>query len=154
MPAARVALQIMKRINAIYREETDLLAEIKTLIQAHCPALLDQHGCGTVTATIIIGHTAAAKRLPTDACFARHAGVAPIRPALGTPNATDCTGDGRQLNRALHIIAFSGARATPPPMPTWPANTPNAKPKPKRSAASNAQSPATSGTCSTQTVEN
>jgi hypothetical protein len=56
------------------RDEGELLPEIKMLIEAHCPELLAEHGCGTATAAIIIGHTAAAKRFPTDACFTRHAG--------------------------------------------------------------------------------
>ena len=36
-----------------------------------------------MTAAIIIGHTAGAKRFPTDACFARHAGIAPIPASSG-----------------------------------------------------------------------
>ena len=39
-PQARVAKAILKRINEIYREEGDLLAEINGLIQAQCPQLL------------------------------------------------------------------------------------------------------------------
>jgi transposase len=76
-PQLRVAKAILKRVCENYREENELLAELNTLIEVHCPQLLDQHGCGTVTAAIIIGHTAGAKRFPTDACFARHAGTAP-----------------------------------------------------------------------------
>ena len=113
-PQARVAKAILKRINEIYREEGELLAEIKTLIDAHCPALLAEHGCGTVTAAIIIGHTAGAKRFPTDACFARHAGVAPIPASSGnTQRHRLHRGGDRQLNRAIHIIAFSRARTDP-----------------------------------------
>ena len=36
------------------------------------PQLLAEHGCGTITAAILIGHTAGAERFPTDATFARH----------------------------------------------------------------------------------
>ncbi len=113
-PQARVAKLIHKRICDIYREETELLAELKTLIEAHCPQLLEEHGCGTVTAAIIIGHTAGAKRSPTDACFARHAGTAPIPASSGNtkPHRLHRGGD-RQLNRALHIIALSRARTDP-----------------------------------------
>jgi transposase len=113
-PRVRVAKAIMKRINEIYREEGELLAEIKVLIEAHCPALLDEHGCGPVTAAIIIGHTAGAKRFPTDACFARHAGTAPIPASSGnTKRHRLHRGGDRQLNRALHIIALSKARTDP-----------------------------------------
>jgi transposase len=106
--------QPLKRINEIYREESDLLAELKVLIEAHCPVLLAEHGCRTVTAAIIIGHTAGAKRFPTDARFARHAGVAPIPASSGnTQRHRLQRGGDRQLNRAIHIIAFSRGRTDP-----------------------------------------
>ncbi len=86
----------------------------KTLIEAHCPQLLAEHGCGPVTAAIIIGHTAGAKRFPTDACFARHAGTAPIPASSGnTQRHRLHRGGDRQLNRAIHIIALSRARTDP-----------------------------------------
>ncbi|HEY6396980.1 MAG TPA: IS110 family transposase [Solirubrobacteraceae bacterium] len=113
-PQARVAKLIHKRICDIYREDTGLLAELKLLIEAHCPQLLDERGCGTVTAAIIIGHTAGAKRFPTDARFARHAGTAPIPASSGnTKRHRLHRGGDRQLNRALHIIALSKARTDP-----------------------------------------
>ena len=150
-PQLRVARAILKRICENYREENELLAELTALIQAHCPQLLEERGCGTVTAAIIIGHTAGAKRFPTDACFARHAGTAPIPASSGnTQRHRLHRGGDRQLNHALHIIALSRARtATPLPAPTSTADTPKARPRKKRSAASNATSPATSGGCST-----
>ena len=110
----RVAKAILKRICEIYREDAALLAEIKTLIEAHSPQLLAERGCGPVTAAIIIGHTAGAKRFPTDACFARHAGTAPIPASSGnTKRHRLHRGGNRQLNRALHIIALSRARTDP-----------------------------------------
>ena len=113
-PQVRVAKAILKRICEIYREEGELLAELKALIEAHCPQLLAERGCGTVTAAIIIGHTAGAKRFPTDACFARHAGTAPIPASSGnTKRHRLHRGGDRQLNRALHIIALSRARTDP-----------------------------------------
>ena len=67
-----------------------------------------------MTAAIIIGHTAGAKRFPTDAHFARHAGVAPIPASSGnTQRHRLHRGGDRQLNRALHIISFSRARTDP-----------------------------------------
>jgi transposase len=110
----RVAKATHKRICDIYREEGELLAELNALIEAHCPQLLDEHGCGTVTAAIIIGHTAGAQRFPSDACFARHAGTAPIPASSGnTQRHRLHRGGDRQLNRALHIIALSRARTDP-----------------------------------------
>ena len=73
-----------------------------------------EHGCGPVTAAIIIGHTAGAQRFPTDACFARHAGTAPIPASSGnTQRHRLHRGGDRQLNRAIHIIALSRARTDP-----------------------------------------
>ncbi len=113
-PQLRVAKAMLKRICEIYREETTLLAEIKTLIEAHSPQLLTERGCGPVTAAIIIGHTAGAKRFPTDACFARHTGTAPIPASSGNIKRHRLhRGGDRQLNRALHIIALSRARTDP-----------------------------------------
>ncbi len=113
-PQLRVAKAILKRICEIYREDGELLAELTALIEAHCPQLLAEHGCGTVTAAIIIGHTAGAKRFPTDACFARHAGTAPIPASSGnTKRHRLHRGGNRQLNRAIHIIALSRARTDP-----------------------------------------
>jgi transposase len=113
-PQLRVAKALVARIGQITREERDLLAELKALIQSHCPALLDQPGCGTVTAAIIIGHTAGAERFRTEACFARHAGTAPIPASSGnTQRYRLHRGGDRQLNRAIHIIALSQAAWDP-----------------------------------------
>jgi transposase len=113
-PRLRVAKQLLKRITEIGREERDLFAELTGLVDAHAPQLLEQPGCGTVTAAIIVGHTAGAQRFPTDGHFARHAGTAPIPASSGnTQRHRLQRGGDRQLNRALHIIALSRARTDP-----------------------------------------
>jgi transposase len=113
-PQLRVAKALVARIGQITREERDLLSELTTLIEAHSPALLAQPGCGTVTAAIIIGHTAGAQRFRTEACFARHAGTAPIPASSGnTKRYRLHRGGDRQLNRAIHIIALSQANWDP-----------------------------------------
>ena len=111
-PQLRVAKTTLKRICEICQEEQALLAELKTLIEAHCPQLLDERGCGPVTAAIIIGHTAGAKRFPTDACFARHAGTAPIPASSATPT-TPAPPRGDRQPPPIHIIALSRARTDP-----------------------------------------
>jgi transposase len=113
-PQLRIAKATLKRIREICGEEQELLAEMEALIKTHCPALLNERGCGPVTAAIIIGHTAGAKRFSSDAKFARHAGTAPIPASSGNtqPHRLHRGGD-RQLNRALHIIALSKARTDP-----------------------------------------
>jgi transposase len=113
-PQLRVAKAMLKRISEICREERELHAELTRLTTTHSPQLLAERGCGTVTAAILIGHTAGAERFRTDACFARHAGTAPIPASSGTTIRHRLhRGGDRQLNRALHVIALSRARTDP-----------------------------------------
>jgi transposase len=109
-----VARLLLRRITEIGREERQLLAELTSLIDAHAPQLAAQPGCGTVTAAIIVGHTAGAQRFPSDGHFARHAGTAPIPASSGkTQRHRLHRGGDRQLNRAIHIIALTRARTDP-----------------------------------------
>jgi transposase len=111
---ARVAKALLARISQISRQEIALETELTTLVAAHSPQLLRQHGCGTITAAILVGHTAGAANFPTDASFARHTGTAPIPASSGnTTRHRLHRGGDRQLNRALHIIALSRARTDP-----------------------------------------
>jgi transposase len=113
-PRLQISKRLLKRIAEIGREERELLAQLTVLIDEHAPQLLAQPGCGTVTAAIIIGHTAGAQRFPTDGHFARHAGTAPIPASSGnTQRHRLHRGGDRQLNRAIHIIALSRARTDP-----------------------------------------
>lgn len=113
-PQLRVARLLLRRISEIVREERELFAELTGLIDAHCPQLLAQHGCGPVAAAIIIGHTAGAQRFPTDGHFARHAGTAPVPASSGKVQRHRLhRGGDRQLNRAIHIIALSRAKTDP-----------------------------------------
>jgi transposase len=149
-PRLRVSKALLRRITEIGREERDLLSELAGLIDAHAPQLIAQPGCGTVTAAIIIGHTAGAQRFPTDGHFARHAGTAPVPASSGKVQR-------QRLHRA--VTASSTARSTssrspepeliPQPAPICSANKPKARPSSKRSAASNTTSPGASGGCST-----
>jgi transposase len=106
-PELRVAKAQLRRINAIEKEQRELFAELTALIQAHAPQLLEQRSIGTVTAAVIIGRTAGAQRFRSEACFARHAGTAPIPANSGkTIRYRLHRGGDRQLNRAIHIIAL------------------------------------------------
>jgi len=110
----RVARQQIAQIRSLNREIEALACELAELVKAQRPKLLAEHGCGPVTAAIIIGHTAGAQRFRTDACFARHAGTAPIPASSGnTQRHRLHRGGNRQLNRAIHIIALSRARTDP-----------------------------------------
>jgi transposase len=106
-PELRVAKAQLRRVNAITKEQKELLSELTALIKAHAPQLLEQRSIGTVTAAVIIGRTAGAQRFRSEACFARHTGTAPIPASSGkTTRHRLHRGGDRQLNRAIHIIAL------------------------------------------------
>ena len=117
MPAGarvRVAREQVAQIRRLTRQANELERELFALVKAHCPQLLDEIGCGALTAAILIGRTAGAQRYRSDACFARHAGTAPIKCSSGQrdQHRLDRGGD-RQLNHALHIIAITRASHDP-----------------------------------------
>jgi transposase len=111
---ARVALKLVASIRAISREANAIERELRLLIIGYRPALLAEQGLGVLTAATLIGRTAGAERFPTDAQFARHAGVAPIPVSSGRKDRHRLhRGGDRQLNRALHVIAITRARIDP-----------------------------------------
>lgn len=96
------------------RQADALERELHSLVKAYRPELLAEQGCGTLTAATLIGRTAGAERFPTDAHFARQAGVAPIPVSSGRKDRHRLhRGGDRQLNRALHVIAITRARLDP-----------------------------------------
>src|SRR5450759_895207 len=110
----RVALELVASIRSLTRHATGLERDLLLLITAYRPALLAERGLGVMTAATLIGHTAGAERFPTDAHFARHAGVAPIPVSSGRNDRHRLhRGGNRQLNRALHTIAVTRARIDP-----------------------------------------
>jgi transposase len=110
----RVALELVASIRSISRQADALERELSALIGAYRPALLAEQGLGVLTAARLIGRTAGAERFPTDAHFARHAGVAPIPVSSGRKDRHRLhRGGDRQLNRALHVIAITRARIDP-----------------------------------------
>lgn len=110
----RVSRQQAKRIEALTREAESLKRELRDLIRLHRPNLLEETGCGPLTAAILIGQTAGAERFASDAHFARMAGVAPIPFSSGRQDRHRLDrGGNRQLNRALHIIAITRGRLDP-----------------------------------------
>ena len=113
-PPLRVAKALLRRINEISREERELFSELTELLKAHAPQLLERRSIGPVTAAVIIGRTAGARRFRSEACFARHAGTAPIPASSGkTVRYRLHRGGDRQLNRAIHIIALGRAAWDP-----------------------------------------
>jgi transposase len=110
----RVALELVTSIRSLSRQADALQRELLTLIKVYRPELLAESGCGTLTAATLIARTAGAERFPTDAHFARQAGVAPIPVSSGRRDRHRLhRGGDRQLNRALHVIAITRARIDP-----------------------------------------
>jgi transposase len=110
----RVAREELAHIRALTRQAKELERELLGLISAYRPRLLQEQGCGTLTAALLIGRTAGAERFRSDACFGRQSGTAPIPCSSGqrTQHRLDRGGD-RQLNRALHTIAITRAHHDP-----------------------------------------
>jgi transposase len=111
---ARVALELVASIRVISRQANEIERELRSLIMAYRPGLLAEQGLGVLTAATLIARTAGAERFPTDAHFARQAGVAPIPVSSGRKDRHRLhRGGDRQLNRALHVIAITRARIDP-----------------------------------------
>jgi transposase len=110
----RVAREQVAQIRRLTRQANTLQSELRAMIKTHRPQLLAETGCGPLTAAILIGRTAGAERYRSEACFARHAGTAPIKCSSGQrdQHRLDRGGD-RQLNHALHIIAITRAQHDP-----------------------------------------
>jgi transposase len=110
----RVAREQLAQIRRLIRQADELERELAELIGAYRPKLLAERGCGALTAALLIGRTAGAKRFRSDACFARQGGTAPIKCSSGQrdQHRLDRGGD-RQLNRALHTIAVTRANHDP-----------------------------------------
>lgn len=107
----QIARELLLEIRRRTRRVNELQREIGTLVKGQAPELLELEGCGTLTAAKLIAETAGAKRLASDAKFARLAGVAPIPASSGNRSRYRLDrGGNRQLNCALHRIAVTQGR--------------------------------------------
>lgn len=108
---ARLAAELVADIRERTTRIRTLEREITTLTRRAAPQLLALPGCGALTAAKIVGETARPGRFRSEACFAMHAGVAPIPASSGrTDRHRLARGGNRQLNAALHRIAITQAR--------------------------------------------
>lgn len=108
---ARLAGELLADIRESTRRIQALEREIAGRVRQHAPALLELPGCGALTAAKIVGESARPGRFRSEACFAMHAGVAPIPASSGRTNRHRLArGGNRQLNAALHRIAVTQAR--------------------------------------------
>jgi transposase len=111
MPAGtvrRIALELVEDIRGLTARINALERELDALVRQQAPQLLELPGCGVLTAAKIVGETANPTRFRSEACFAMHAGVAPIPASSGRTNRHRLArGGNRQLNTALHRIAVT-----------------------------------------------
>lgn len=104
----RIALELLVDIRALTVRINALERELRELVRQQAPEL---PGCGVLTAAKIVGETANPSRFRSEACFAMHAGVAPIPASSGRTNRhRPARGGNRQLNCALHRIAVTQVR--------------------------------------------
>ena len=111
---ARVARDLVRQIRERTRCVRELERELEPLVAAYAPQLLEERGCGILTAAKLIGEIAGAERFGTDAKLARSAGIAPIPASSGSAQRfrLDRAGN-RQLNLAVHRLAVNKGRLCP-----------------------------------------
>lgn len=111
----RVSRELVRAIRDRTKRAAGLEREIAAMVEDQAPQLLELEGCGSLTAAKLLAETAGAKRLASDAKFARLAGVAPIPASSGkrVRHRLDRNGN-RQLNCALHRIAVTQGRVHAP----------------------------------------
>ncbi|MGZ6639122.1 MAG: IS110 family RNA-guided transposase [Solirubrobacteraceae bacterium] len=111
---ARIAREQITHLRGLNRQIDALRQELAELVTAHRPKLLNEQGCGALTAAILIGHTAGNERFRSEASFAKQTGTAPIPCSSGKRTQHRLNrGGNRQLNHALHIIAVTRAQHDP-----------------------------------------
>ena len=150
----RIARDELRRLRELTQAINALEAEIAELVAQVAPQLLAEPGFGPLTAAKLVGEIAGAERFATDAKLARAAGLAPIPVSSGKTNRHRLDrGGNRQINAAIHRIAVTRARCHPETRDYIARKTRRRQDHTaKPSAASNATSPAASGSsCSRPT---
>jgi transposase len=109
---AELARDILADIDRVTQVIDALERRISHRVEEQGGALIGLPGCGPLTAAKILGETAGIARFRSEACYARHAGVAPIPVWSGnTAGRVRMSRAGnRQLNAALHRIAVTQIR--------------------------------------------
>ena len=105
------AVRMATRILELRAELAANERQLKAIVTAHAPVLLDQVGVGPLNAAIILSVWSHHGRVRHEAALARIAGVAPLETSSGNRHEHRLSrGGDRQLNRALHTIAQSRMR--------------------------------------------
>jgi transposase len=111
----RICRELVGRCEELSARAAALERELRLLVQAQAPALLELPGCGVLTAAKLVGETAGVGRFASEAKLAMHAGAAPLPASSGSRQRHRLNRSGnRQLNCALHRIAVTQGRCYPP----------------------------------------
>lgn len=109
-PAAAIAraeaVRLATRIGQLHTELLTNKRQLRQIVQAHAPVLLESYGVGPVNAATVLSVWSHHGRIHHEAALAKLGGVCPIKIESGdsTEHRLNRGGD-RQLNRALHSIA-------------------------------------------------
>jgi len=110
----QLAVDLIDDVIVLDRKLKDLLARMKTMVQATGTTITDIKGVGVATAALILGEVGDVRRFPSNDHFATYNGTAPLEVSSGEVDRHRLSRSGnRQLNHALHIVALSAARHDP-----------------------------------------
>ena len=111
---AAIALLLLEDIGRLTRQIRDRQRELRPLVVAYAPKLLELRGAGPLTAAKVIAETGDPHRFRNDAVYAMTSGTAPLDASSGRQQRHRLNRRGnRQLNLALHRIAITQARIDP-----------------------------------------
>jgi transposase len=116
----RIRLHALRRAATTIHELTQAITanekHLRTLVEQHCPGLLDLPGIGPVTAATLLTVWSHHGRIHSEAAFAAIGGISPLPASSGriTRHRLNRGGD-RALNAALHTIATARRRMGHPP---------------------------------------
>jgi len=111
-----VLRNLARRARTLQAEADDYEKQLRAIIKAWRPDLLDQVGIGPIVAAVVLCAWSHPGRIHSESGFAMLAGVAPIQATSGqvtNRHRLNRYGD-RQLNRALHTIAITRQRRHQP----------------------------------------
>jgi transposase len=148
----RIARDLVARCRSLTRAILELEGELAAMTAQTAPALLELPGCGAVTAAKLLAEIGPIERFKPTPSSPATAASHHWKPAQAACAATASTAAATASSTARYTGSRSRRHAsTRPPAPTSNANRPKARAAAKRSAASNANSPASSSTRSERT---
>jgi len=95
----------IRRLDAQLKASKQLMADVVATVPT---TLKELSGVGPISASIILAHTGDVRRFPSEDDYASYNGTAPVDASSGPRKRHRLNTRGnRQLNHAMHIIAFS-----------------------------------------------